>query len=101
MRLSQGEVPPPFGSLPGGFSWLGPIDHVRVPYVVRLRCVTSGGSRTCTIFFVYLRLPSPYSKASIARRDPWLDLLLLCTEWTTSFSILFVTLIFATLFLGS
>lgn len=35
-----------------------PIDRVRVPIVMQLRCVTSDGPRTCTIFFVHLRLPS-------------------------------------------
>jgi len=45
--------------LQGVILWLGPIDCVCVPVIAQLRCVTSGGSWTCTIFFVRLRLPSP------------------------------------------
>ena len=72
------------------FLWFGPIDCVCISVIVQLCCVSTGGSQTCTIFSA---CPLWYSMASIPRRDSWLDILSLLIKWTTSFSILFVTLI--------
>lgn len=67
--LSGRSSSPPFLVVfQGVILWLGPIDCVCVPVIAQLRCVTSDGSRTCTIFFVHLRL-SRYLKASIPCRD--------------------------------
>jgi hypothetical protein len=85
MRLSQGEVPPPFWlSFQEVFLWLGPIDRVCVPSSRAPSCVTSGGSRLVLYSSsIFAPLLSRYSKANIPRRDPWLDLLSLFIKWTT------------------
>jgi len=84
-------LPPPFGCPPRGYLVAWPIDCVCVPVIAQFPCVTSDGSRTCTIFFVH---PFPsVSQASIPRRDSRLDLLSLFIQWTTYLSPLPVTLI--------
>lgn len=84
MRSTRGGTPPFFGCFSGGFLWLGP--WIVFAFPSWHTCTAGGGSWTCTIFFVHLRLPSfGISRLAFPRRDPQLDLLLFI-KWTTYFS---------------